>query len=96
MVKWSRNLVKWSIQISPTLGISLVLSDTMWIDLCKVRSEMKCCYNYALVIYSIMCLHPHFHPRHTPNMCDFNGNISNLCFYRVESYHRHHPKSNQP
>ncbi len=79
------------------LGISLVLSDTMWIDLCEVQGEMELLLQFhtcVLTVCSIMWLHPHSHLKHASIMCDFDGNVSNLCFYKVESHHNHHPKSN--
>jgi hypothetical protein len=99
LVKWSKDLTEWGIQISLALKTSLVLFDTMWVGLCEVQGEVELLlqfYTCVPVVYSILWIHPHSHLKHTPIMCDFYGNISNLCFYKVESHHNHHPKSNQP
>jgi hypothetical protein len=68
LVKWPKDIIEWGIYISLTLGVSLVLFDTMWIDLCEVQGEVEQLLQFCiwvLIVCSIMWLHPHFHPRHT-------------------------------
>ncbi len=100
-----KNLMKWSgeaqalgIQISPTLGTSLLSSNLETTTLRNVRSEEEPTLEMCNVVpfsNSIMNFDPYLCLHVKPAVINFDSKISNMCLSWIYPHTVHHTKSLQ-
>jgi len=97
-MKQSKEAKALGIQISPTLGTSLLSSNFEIRTLWKVKSEeeptLELC-NVVPFFNFITNFDPYLYLHVKPFMIDFDHKISNLCFPWIYPHNVHHAKTMQ-
>jgi len=96
LIKQSRKAKALGIQISSTLGTSLLSSNLEITTLGKVRNEEELALEFAMLFHSLIPSRILIHIcacMLKPSMIDFDIKISNLCFPWIYPHNVHHTKA---